>query len=125
MFGLGYAEMMIVGVVAVLLFGGRLPQVARSMGRSLTEFKKGMQDLQTDMSDVMDTSSYHNDSVQTEPTGSVGYDPGPSDSEPGPIDHHEEYKHEEYEDPKFEPPTSPPTVDSKLSESEATATETS
>jgi sec-independent protein translocase protein TatA len=37
-------ELMIVGVVAVLLFGKRLPEVGRSMGKSIVEFKKGMRD---------------------------------------------------------------------------------
>jgi len=44
MFGLGPMELMIVGVVAVLLFGKRLPEVGRSMGKSIVEFKKGMRD---------------------------------------------------------------------------------
>ena len=37
-------DMLIVGIIALMLFGNRLPEVARSLGRSLTEFKKGMQD---------------------------------------------------------------------------------
>ncbi|TWT47181.1 twin arginine translocase protein A [Botrimarina hoheduenensis] len=39
-------ELLIVGVVAVLLFGSKLPSVARSAGKSLTEFKRGMRDMQ-------------------------------------------------------------------------------
>jgi sec-independent protein translocase protein TatA len=39
-------DMLIVGIVAVMLFGNRLPSVARSLGRSLTEFKKGMQEFE-------------------------------------------------------------------------------
>jgi sec-independent protein translocase protein TatA len=46
--------MLIVGIVAVMLFGNRLPGVARSLGRSLTEFKKGMQELE----DEVKTSIY-------------------------------------------------------------------
>ncbi|MCB9894976.1 MAG: twin-arginine translocase TatA/TatE family subunit [Planctomycetes bacterium] len=41
----------IVGIVAVgiLLFGSRLPSIARSLGKSVTEFKKGVKDIQHDM----------------------------------------------------------------------------
>ncbi len=42
MFGLGPMEMIIVGIIVVLLFGRRLPEIARSAGRSLTEFKRGI-----------------------------------------------------------------------------------
>jgi sec-independent protein translocase protein TatA len=41
-------HMLIFGVIAILLFGNRLPTVARSLGRSLSEFKKGMGDLEQD-----------------------------------------------------------------------------
>ena len=39
----------IVGIVAVLLFGSRLPSVARSLGKSMTEFKKGMREFENEM----------------------------------------------------------------------------
>jgi sec-independent protein translocase protein TatA len=42
MFGMGLPELLIVLVVALLLFGNRLPSAARSLGRSMVEFKKGM-----------------------------------------------------------------------------------
>jgi TatA/E family protein of Tat protein translocase len=42
-------DMLIVGIVAVMLFGNRLPGVARSLGRSLTEFKKGMQEVEVEV----------------------------------------------------------------------------
>lgn len=49
MFGIGPMEMVIVGIVAVLLFGSRLPSVARSLGKSMTEFKKGMREFEDEM----------------------------------------------------------------------------
>jgi sec-independent protein translocase protein TatA len=49
MFGIGPMEMLVVGIVAVLLFGSRLPSVARSLGKSLTEFKKGMREFENEM----------------------------------------------------------------------------
>ena len=51
--GIGMTEMLVVGVVAVLLFGSRLPSVARSLGKSMTEFRRGMQDLQTEFNSAM------------------------------------------------------------------------
>ncbi len=38
----GPMEMVIVGMVALLLFGTRLPSVMRSLGVGITEFKKGL-----------------------------------------------------------------------------------
>ena len=44
MFGLGFQEVLIVLVVALLLFGAsRLPEVGRSLGKSIREFKKAFQ----------------------------------------------------------------------------------
>lgn len=46
MFGLGPWDMMIVLVIAVLLFGKRLPEVARSLGKGVTEFRKGVRGIE-------------------------------------------------------------------------------
>jgi sec-independent protein translocase protein TatA len=45
MFGLNGWEWVIILVVLLLLFGQRLPSVMRSMGKSVTEFKKGMNEI--------------------------------------------------------------------------------
>lgn len=42
MFGIGIWELLIVLGIVLLIFGSRLPSLARSMGKSITEFKRGM-----------------------------------------------------------------------------------
>ncbi len=38
--------LVLIGVVAVLLFGGRLPEVARQFGQKLAEFRRSAQKMQ-------------------------------------------------------------------------------
>ncbi len=45
----GTMEWIIIGVVALLIFGRRLPEVARSLGKSIVEFKKGIKDVKGDV----------------------------------------------------------------------------
>ncbi len=45
---LGPMEMMMVMIVAVLLFGKRLPEVGRSLGKGIIEFKKGIRGIEDD-----------------------------------------------------------------------------
>jgi TatA/E family protein of Tat protein translocase len=43
MFGLGYQELLLILVIVLVLFGAnRLPELARSLGSSVKEFKKGI-----------------------------------------------------------------------------------
>jgi sec-independent protein translocase protein TatA len=44
-FNLGIGEVLVVLVVALLVFGGKLPEVGRALGRSLVEFKRGLKSL--------------------------------------------------------------------------------
>jgi len=43
-YGMTPMGLLIVGLVALLMFGKRLPEVMRGLGKSVTEFKKGIND---------------------------------------------------------------------------------
>lgn len=83
-FSIGPMEMLVVGVIAVLLFGSRLPEVGKSLGKSLMEFKKGLQGLGDELNVATgDRPWEHREAPKVE-------------------------DREEIEVPKFEPPQSSP-----------------
>lgn len=45
----GGAEWIIIAIIGLLLFGKRLPEVGKSLGQSIVEFKKGLQGVQRDI----------------------------------------------------------------------------
>jgi len=58
LFGLpGGGEWIIILIVALLIFGPRLPSVMRSIGKSIVEFKKGLKDTETDVDEAADEQS--------------------------------------------------------------------
>ena len=53
MFCLGYQELLLILVIVLILFGAqRLPDLARSLGSSVKEFKKGVNELKDDTAAV-------------------------------------------------------------------------
>lgn len=79
----GPMEMMIIGVIAVLLFGKRLPEVGRSLGKGIVEFKKGVSGIEDEVDSATKSTAVTHSS-----------------------DHREEATA-----PKFEPPTSEPKAE--------------
>lgn len=45
----GTTEMLVILIVALLLFGKKLPEVARSIGRALGEFRRSMQGIESEI----------------------------------------------------------------------------
>ena len=52
-------EWLVILIVGVLLFGKRLPEIARGLGKGVVEFKKGLKGLEDDM----DTHVRHDSSM--------------------------------------------------------------
>lgn len=85
MFGIGSMEMVVLFVIALLLFGKNLPQVARSLGKGMMEFKKGLAGIDEE---IYAASSRPASSPQSRPL---------------PIDDREEATAPKFDPPKFEP----------------------
>ncbi|MGI9515725.1 MAG: Sec-independent protein translocase subunit TatA/TatB [Pirellulaceae bacterium] len=54
---IGITELVVLGVVAIVLFGKRLPEVARNVGRGYGELRKGLNELQSTINTEVDTGS--------------------------------------------------------------------
>jgi sec-independent protein translocase protein TatA len=59
-------EWIVILIVAVLIFGRRLPEVSRNLGRSIADFKKGMKDGSEIKDDVANEAKNAIDDVKKE-----------------------------------------------------------
>ncbi len=49
MFGIGISELLVILLVCLLLFGAnRLPEIGKSIGEGVREFKKSLKEMQDD-----------------------------------------------------------------------------
>jgi sec-independent protein translocase protein TatA len=54
--GMSLFHWLVVLVIGILLFGKRLPDIGRTLGKSLVEFKKGMRGLEDNLDDTSATT---------------------------------------------------------------------
>lgn len=45
----GFGEWIVIAAIGLLLFGKRLPEVGRSLGKGIVEFKKGLKGIEDDV----------------------------------------------------------------------------
>ncbi len=70
----GPFELVIILIIAVLLFGRRLPEIARGLGKSLTEFKKGVHEVEETKDDLVSEVTKIQDDVAEEVKDAAGLD---------------------------------------------------
>ncbi len=67
-------ELLVVLIIALLIFGRRLPDIARSMGKSLTEFKKGINEAKETKDEFVNDVKEIGDDVAKEAKSAAGLD---------------------------------------------------
>jgi TatA/E family protein of Tat protein translocase len=92
MFGIGFQEMLIILVVVLIFFGPkRLPDLAKSLGKGIAEFRKASDEVRKGIEDAVKEESAPEDPNPAEDLSAYGKAPGnvaepsvPAKPEPAP-----------------------------------------
>ena len=62
---IGTTELLLIGAIALLLFGGKkLPEMMKGLGQGVREFKKGVNDINTSIEEDTEKESAENAPVE-------------------------------------------------------------
>ncbi len=64
----GGPEWIVIGIIGLLIFGKKLPDVARSLGKSVVEFKKGLHAVEDEIEKSVTSESNTNPPNQLPPS---------------------------------------------------------
>ena len=119
MFGIGGWEMLLIGVVALLVFGPkRLPELARTLGKGLAEFRRASSDLRRNLDLDLDLEKLSAPEPDNQPPAQAGSpaetetdpepenDPEPEDNTPPESETQRDHETQAGSDPKPKPDSS-------------------
>ena len=78
----GFGEMLLIAAIGLILFGKRLPEVGRSLGKGIVEFKKGIQGIEDDVDVAANRSTAPQQRTFTAPTNLAPYRFDPHTGQP-------------------------------------------
>ncbi|MDB5171416.1 MAG: twin arginine-targeting protein translocase, TatA/E family [Phycisphaerales bacterium] len=99
----GFGSWMIIAVIGLLFFGKRLPEVGRSLGKGIVEFKKGLKGIEDEVDTAVEESSRPKPALPAQTQANAL----PSDAKFDP------YTGKPVETPRFDPYTGKPLGNSE------------
>lgn len=86
MFGLGFQEIILLLLLGVLLFGRKLPDIGRSLGKTVTEFKRGVSGMEDEIQGGGARAAIEPEAVKppqrVTPSGAPKFDDAPAAAAP-------------------------------------------